>query len=302
MDTIVGVDMAVAMAKAGSVALYPRFTPPQIQAAEVKQVLDLGCFVVPSVGIKPGEIARAQSLVNLGIKVLLVDVAHAYQQTCLNFVKELKTKFPGVELIVGAAATYDTAKALYQAGADTVRVGVGAGSICITRLVAGSGMPQITAIIECARAAREFNRPLLADGGLKNSGDVVKALAAGADTVSSGNLFAGAAETKGDLVEINGKPSKAYNGSTSLTEKQRQVAQNPADKSVDYTQYVEGIERFVPLRGPVAGIISQLDKGIRSGLTYSGARTIDELHQKAQFVQVTPSVIFENNHRDLTNF
>lgn len=302
MDTIVGVNMAIAMAKAGSVAFYPRFVPADVQAAEIKQILDSGCFVIPSIGIKPGEINRAQSLIGLGIKVLLVDVAHAYQQTCLDFVKELKNKFPEVELIVGAAATYDTAKALYQAGADTVKVGVGSGSICTTRIMTGSGMPQITAILECAHAAKEFNRPLLADGGMKNSGDVVKALAAGANTVSSGNLFAGTTETMGDVIEVNGKQSKAYNGSTSFTEKQRQIAKNPSDKSVGYTQYVEGIERLVPLRGPVADIISQLDKGIRSGLTYSGARTIDELHQKAQFVQVTSSVIFENNHRDLTNF
>lgn len=302
MDTIVGVDMAIAMAKLGSVAFYPRFAPIDIQVAEVKQILDAGCFVVPSVGIKSGELDRAQSLVNLGIKVLLVDVAHAYQQTCLDFIKELKTKFPEVELIVGAAATYDTAKALYQAGADTVKVGVGSGSICTTRLVTGSGMPQITAILECACAAKEFSRCLVADGGLKNSGDVVKALAAGADTVSSGNLFAGTAETMGDVVDVNGQQFKAYNGSTSLTEKQRQVAKNPSDKSADYVQNVEGIERLVPFRGPVAEIMVQLEKGIRSGLTYSGARNISELHQKAQFVQVTSSVIFENNNRDLTNF
>jgi len=302
MDTLVGVDMAIAMSKAGSVAFYPRFAPTDIQTSEVKQIIDQGCIVVPSVGIKDGEMSRAESLINLGIKVLLVDVAHGYQQTCLDFVKELKAKYPDVEIIAGAAATYDTAKALFEAGADTVKVGVGSGSTCTTRIMTGSGMPQVTAILECARAAKEFNRCILSDGGMKNSGDVVKALAAGADIVMSGNLFAGATETPGEIKEIDGKKYKSYNGSTSATEKQRQLAKNPSDKSPDYTQYVEGIERLVPLRGPVVEIIAKLEKGIRSGFTYSGAHNIEELHQKARFVQVTSSIVSENHNRDLTQF
>jgi IMP dehydrogenase len=300
MDTLVGVDMAIAISKNGSVAFYPRFAPTDIQVAEVKQILDAGCFTVPSVGIKPGEMDRAQKLIDLGINILLVDVAHGYQQTCLDFVKQLKSKFPTVELIVGAVATYDSAKALFEAGADTIKVGVGSGSVCTTRIMTGSGMPQLTAILECARAAREFDRPLLADGGLKNSGDVVKALAAGANTVMSGNLFAGCLETPGETKEINGKLYKSYNGSTSAAEKQRQITKNSAEKSADYTKYVEGVERLVPVRGPISEIIEQLDKGIRSGLTYSGALNINELHEKARFVQVTSSIIFENNNRDIT--
>lgn len=302
MDTIVNVDMAIALAKCGSVAFYPRFATPEIQAQEVKQIFDQNCFVIPSVGIKPGELARFDLLVKTGAKVILVDVAHAHQQTCLDFIKTVKQKYPNIDIIAGAAATYEAARDLYLAGADSIKVGVGPGSACTTRVMTGSGMPQLTAIIECARAAKEFSRTCIADGGLKNSGDVVKALAAGADAVMSGNLFAGVAEAAGEIKEINGQKYKAYNGSASAAEKNRQYQKNPSDKSPEYTQYVEGLERLVPLRGPVAEIIEQLDKGIRSGFTYSGAQNISELHQKAKFIQVTPSVSYENQNRNLTSF
>lgn len=300
MDTIVGVNMAIALYKLGSIAFYPRFAPPEIQAAEVKQVLDAGCLTVPSVGIKPGEYERVKLLLNLGINVILVDVAHAHQQTCLDFVKFLKNKHPNLEIVAGAVATYEAACALYKAGADTVKVGVGSGSTCTTRIMTGSGIPQLTAVMECFRAAKKFDRLLLSDGSMKNSGDVVKALAAGADTVISGNLFAGTNEAPGEITIIDGKKYKSYNGSTSHAEKIRQYKQNQSEKSSDYVKYVEGLERHVLARGPVALVVEQLEKGIRSGLTYSGAQNIAQLHQKAKFVQVTSSVIHENHNRDLT--
>lgn len=298
MDTVVGVDMAVALYKAGSIAFYPRFATPDVQCQEIQQILDAKCLVIPSVGIKEGEKERAKMLISLGIKILLVDVAHAHQQSCLDFVKFLKTNYPKVEIIAGAVATYEGAKALYLAGADTIKVGVGPGSACTTRVVTGSGMPQLTAIMECARAATEFKRPLIADGGMKNSGDVVKALAAGATCVLSGNLFAGCNETPGETVSVDGKNFKSYNGSASAAEKQRQYQKNSTDKTCEYVKHVEGIERRVECRGPVSEIIDALSKGIASGFSYSGAKNIDELHQKSQFIQVTGSVIYENNNRE----
>lgn len=302
MDTIVNIDMAIALAKCGSVAFYPRFALPEIQSQEVKKIIDQGFLVIPSVGIKEGELNRFDLLVKSGAKAILVDVAHAHQQTCLDFIKTLKSKYPEVEIIAGAVATYEGARDLFLAGADAIKVGVGSGSTCITRIMTGSGMPQLTAILECYRVASEFSRPLIADGGVKNSGDVVKALAAGASTVMSGNLFAATLESTGEIKEVNGQKFKSYNGSASAAEKNRQYQKNPSEKSPEYVKYVEGIERLVPLRGPVSEIIDQLDKGIRSGLTYSGAINIQELHQKAHFVRVTPSVVFENQNRDLTNF
>ena len=300
MDTVVGVSMAIALYRAGSIAFYPRFTTPQVQYQEIKQILDTGCLVIPSIGIKEGEKLRAKMLIDLGIKIILVDVAHGHQQSCLDFIKFLKLNYPEVEIIAGAVATYNGAKALYQAGADTVKVGVGPGSACTTRVVTGSGMPQLTAIMECARAATEFKRPLIADGGMKNSGDVVKALAAGATCVMSGNLFAGCAETPGETIEINGKKYKSYNGSTSAIEKQNQLNKNSVDKTSDYVKHIEGLERRVECRGSVVDIIDQLKSGMASGFSYSGAKNIEELHQKSQFIQVTNSVVFENNNRDIS--
>ena len=298
MDTIVGVNMAIALSNLGSIAFYPRFATPIIQCQEIKQILDAGCNVIPSVGIKEGEKIRVKMLIDLGIKILLVDVAHGHQQSCLDFIKYLKSTYPNVEIIAGAVATYEGAKALYHAGADTVKVGVGPGSACTTRIVTGSGMPQITAIIECAKAAKEFKKPLLADGGMKNSGDVVKALAVGATCVMSGNLFAATTETPGKILNINGKKFKSYNGSASAAEKLSQFRKNSTDKNSEYVKHIEGLERSVESRGSVIEILDQISKGITSGLSYSGARNISELHQKAKLIQVTSSVIYENNNRE----
>lgn len=300
METIVNVDMAIALAKCGSVAFYPRFDTPEVQAKEVKSIIDQGFLVIPSVGIKAGEMDRFDLLVSVGAKAILIDVAHAHQQTCLDFIKKAKKKYPKIEIIAGAAASAKAVEDLFKAGADTVKVGVGSGSACTTRVMTGSGMPQLTAIMEAYQVAKKFNRPIIGDGGMKNSGDVVKALAAGASTVMSGNLFAGTLEAAGEIKEIDGKKFKCYNGSASATEKNRQYQENPSEKSPEYTQYVEGLERLVPLRGPVAEIVEQLDKGIRSGLTYSGSMNIDQLHKKVHFIQVTPSVVFENQNRELT--
>ncbi len=302
MDTVVGVDMAKAIYRCGSISLYPRFATIDVQVQEIKDILDSGCLAIPSVGIKKGEMDRATALLNLGLKVIFVDVAHAHQQTCLDFIKVLKTKFPHVEIIAGAVATYEGACALFEVGVDTVKVGIGSGSTCTTRIMTGSGMPQLTAVIETYRAAKKYGKLVLSDAGMKNSGDVVKALAAGASTVLTGNLFAGCDECPGEVVEINGQKYKSYNGSTSLTEKLRQLTKDSSDKSNDYVKHVEGLERRVALRGPVAKVIENLEKGIRSGLTYSGAENIKMLHQKARFIQVTSSVIQENYNRDLTQF
>jgi len=301
MDTIVGVEMAESIYKSGSLSLYPRFANIETQVKEVKTILDNGSLTIPSVGIKKGEMDRAIALLNLGLKIIFIDVAHAHQQTCLDFIKALKSKFPDIEIIAGAVATYEGACALFESGVDTVKVGIGSGSTCTTRIMTGSGMPQLTAVFETYRAAKKYSKLVISDAGMKNSGDVVKALAAGASTVLTGNLFAGCQECPGEIIEKDGQKYKSYNGSTSLTEKLRQLKKDSTDKSPDYVKHVEGLERTVPLRGQVASVIDQLEKGIRSGLTYSGARNIKELHQKARFIQVTSSIIQENLNRNLTN-
>lgn len=294
METVTGVDMAIAMSKYGAISFYPRFKPPEEQAKEVKQILDAGQRVIPAIGIKEGELERMKELSKLNIQAVTIDVAHGHLEACLNFVKKLKKEYTDIEVIAGVVATYEGARDLFEAGADAVRVGVGPGTICITRQVTGSGVPQVTAIMDAFKAGEEFGRPIIADGGTKTTGDLVKALAAGGNAVAVGSQLAGSIESPGETIEIKGKKYKSYNGSTSKTEKIRQYKQYNKDKTEHYIEYVEGIESYVPVKGTVEDVLNVMDKGIRSGLTYSGAKNINELHQKAQFVRVTQASISEN--------
>lgn len=294
MDTVTGIETATAMHRYGGVSFYPRFKSPQEQARDIKFLLSKSVFVIPAIGIRDMEFERAELLIKTGATVLTIDIAHGHLEANISFIKKLKTSFPAVEIIAGVVATYEGARDLFEAGADAVRVGVGPGTICTTRKITGSGVPQITAIMEAARAGKKFNRPIIADGGMKNSGDIVKALAAGASAVVLGSQLAGTDEAPGEIIEKNNKKFKAYNGSTCKTEKQKQFNQYNAGKTNAYTSYIEGTESLVPYKGPLEDILAVLEKGIRSGLSYSGARTIEELHQKAQFVQITNASIGEN--------
>lgn len=299
MDTITGVEMAIAAYQNGAISFYPRFNTIANMTEEIKQILDADCLTIPSIGIKTGEIGRLESLYSLGLRTFLIDVAHGHLDSVLNFIKQTKKQFKDIEIIAGAIATREAALDLISANADALRVGVGPGSICTTRIQTGSGMPQFTAVMEVADIARKANITVIADGGMKNSGDIVKALAAGASAVSTGFLVSGTSETPGKIVEINGKKYKAYNGSTSQTEKLSQVKKDSTGKHSAYTDYVEGIETLTECKGSLKEVLSCLDKGIRSGLSYSGASNIKDLHRKARFVQVTPSVAHENNNRQL---
>lgn len=297
MDCVTGVDMAIAMAKFGGISFYPRFAPIEIQAKEVKEIFDAGFLTIPAVGIKDQELGRVDALVKIGAKIITVDVAHAHLKSCLDFVKNIKTRYPEIEIIAGVVGTYEGARDLFLAGADSVRVGVGPGTICTTRIMTGCGVPQITALFDTFKAAKEFSRPIIADGGTKNSGDIVKALAAGANAVVVGSQLAGSIEAPGKLFKKDGCEYKTYNASTSKTEKLKQFFKNSSDKKPDFVDYVEGMEAYVPFVGPVAGVLSKLEKGIRSGLSYCGSHSIEQLHKKAKFIQVTPTLISENANR-----
>jgi len=297
MDSVTNVNMAVAMAKFGGISFYPRFATPEIQSKEVKQVFDLGLNVIPAVGIKETEMSRVDLLVSVGTKIITIDVAHAHQHTCLDFIKNIKRKYPKLEIIAGVIATYDGARDLFLAGADSVRVGVGPGTICTTRIVTGSGVPQITAVMDAFKAGKEFNRPIIADGGTKNTGDIVKALASGGNAVVVGSQLAGTDESPGEVVDINGKKFKSYNASTSKTEKLRHLQNCAHDKNKEYINHIEGIESYVNYSGPVSGVLAQMEAGIRSGLSYSGAKNIATFHQKAKLIQVTSTLTMENQNR-----
>jgi IMP dehydrogenase len=241
---------------------------------------------------------RASELLAAGTDVLVLDSAHGHSANVLRSVEMLRSTFPDCQLIAGNVATYEGAKALIKAGADTIKVGIGPGSICTTRVVAGVGVPQITAVMEGSRAAREAGKCCIADGGLKFSGDVVKALACGAHTVMMGSMLAGTDESPGETILYQGRAYKTYRGMGSIDAMREGSAdryfQNPTKKLVP-----EGIVGRVPVRGPVADTIYQMVGGLRSGMGYTGSHTIEEL-KKAKFIRITNSGILESHPHDVT--
>jgi len=300
MDTVTGTEMAIEMSRLGGMGFIPRFDKAEKQARDIEKITKKGQRTVACIGVKNGVLERAEMLLKAGSVGLSIDIAHAHTAATLEAIAKLKNKYPKVSLIVGTIATYEGAFDLFKAGADTVRVGVGAGTICTTRIVAGSGVPQVTAIAEAARAKNKFkNKFVLADGGAANSGDVVKGLACGASAVIAGSLFAGTKEAPGRIIKKSGALFKEYNGSTSKTEKIKQVAKDKSGKAEHYVVHVEGVEAMVPYKGPVRFIIEELCAGVRSGLTYSGAKNIGELWEKAQFIQITTAGYRESTAHDV---
>ena len=268
---------------------------------------DPGGRLVVGAAIGVGEDAkrRAQALIDAGVDFLIVDTAHGHSRAVLDMVRQLKAN-TDIEVIGGNVATHSGARALVEAGADGVKVGVGPGSICTTRVVAGVGVPQITAIYEAAQAAHAAGVPVIGDGGLQYSGDIAKALAAGADTVMLGSLLAGCEESPGEMVFINGKQYKLYRGMGSLgamrnRERGRSYSKDryfQDDVLSDDKLVPEGVEGQVPYRGPLAAVATQLIGGLRMGMGYCGARTIAEL-QQARFTRITGAGLKESHPHDI---
>ena len=299
MSDVTGVDMAISLGKLGGLGFLPRFDTAEKQADMVSQVKMAGGLVGAAVGCKDNYLERAEMLVKAGADIITLDVAHAGMQQALDATAELKQKFGKLtDIISGVVGTYETAEALYKAGSDSVRVGVGPGTICITRQETGFGVPQITAVIDCARAARKYKKTVLCDGGTKNSGDIVKGLAAGASAVISGSQFAGHDEAPGEIVIKGEEKYKMYNASTSLTEKKKHV-ENLKCLPGTYTNHIEGVESLVPYKGPLAHSMERWLANIRSGYSYCGAKNINELWKKAKFIRVTPNGVRENGVHDV---
>jgi IMP dehydrogenase len=253
-----------------------------------------------AIGPGPDCAERADALVAAGVDVLVVDTAHGHSRGVIEAVEATKKRHPGVDLVAGNVATPDATEALIDAGVDAVKVGIGPGSICTTRVVAGIGVPQITAIGDCARAADRHGVPIIADGGVKYSGEVTKAIAAGASSVMIGSLFAGTDEAPGDLVLFQGRSYKVYRGMGSLGamrkgSKDRYGQGGAADEKL----VPEGIEGRVPHRGSLASILFQLVGGLRAGMGYTGCRTIQELRQKSRFVRITAQGLRESHVHDV---
>jgi IMP dehydrogenase len=253
-----------------------------------------------AVGIRGDYLERAAALVAEEVDVLVVDVAHGHSEGVLRALERLREEHPGVPLIAGNVATAEGTRDLILAGADAVKVGVGSGSTCTTRIVTGAGVPQLTAILDAARAAREYDVPVIADGGIRNSGDITKALAAGASTVMLGNLLAGTEESPGALIVQGGRQYKVFRGMASLWATARRRSLDHPVEEEELSQIVaEGIEARVPYRGKVADVVGQLVGGLRSGMSYCGARTIEELQRNAEFIRITPAGLRESYPHDV---
>ena len=255
-----------------------------------------------AVGVKSTELKRVERLLEAGADCVVVDIAHGDSKLEIDIIKVIRRQFPSVQIIGGNVATSDGTKHLIDAGVDAVKVGVGPGSICITRVVAGAGVPQLTAVMDCAAVARPQNIPIIADGGIRASGDIVKALAAGASTVMIGSLLAGTDESPGLLMTRKGHRYKVSHGMASL---QANVARKVREGEGEITQeeiedYVsEGVEAAVPYRGSAREMLSQLVGGLQSGMSYTNAHTIDELCEKAVFVRMTDVGLAESRPHDV---
>jgi IMP dehydrogenase len=251
-----------------------------------------------AIGATGDYLERAQELVERKVDVLVVDTAHGHSEAVMKAVMNIKRRMPEVQLIAGNVATFEGARDLIALGVDGVKVGMGPGSICTTRVVTGMGVPQITAIAECARAARGTGVPLIADGGIKYSGDVTKALAAGADAVMIGSLFAGTDESPGEMILFQGRTFKTYRGMGSIAAMQigsaDRYAQEASAKLVP-----EGIEGRVPAKGPLADMVFQLVGGVRAGMGYCGVRTIPELQERSEFIRITWAGLKESHVHDV---
>lgn len=318
MDTVTEGPMAIAMALQGGLGVVHKNMSIQAQASEVANVKSV---VVPAsaikaavddqnrllcaaaVGVTSDTFERAEALLKAGADAIVIDTAHGHSAGVLRKIKEIRDHFPDVTLIAGNVATGEATEALFDAGVDVVKVGIGPGSICTTRVVAGVGVPQITAIYDAASVAREYGKPIIADGGIKYSGDVVKALAAGGNAVMLGSMLSGTTEAPGEVFEDHGKKYKAYRGMGSVgamaqahgsSDRYFQGGVNEANKLVP-----EGIEARVEYKGDVSDIVFQIDGGLRSGMGYVGAPDIPTLIDKAQFVQITNAGLRESHPHDV---
>ena len=318
MDTVTEGAMAIAIALQGGLGVIHKNMSITAQAGEVANVKNV---VVPSnitkaavddnnhllvaaaIGVTSDTFERAEALIEKGTDAIVIDTAHGHSAGVLRKIKEIRDHFPHVTLIAGNIATGDAARALFDSGVDIVKVGIGPGSICTTRVVAGVGVPQITAIYDAATAAREYHKPIIADGGMKYSGDIVKALAAGGNAVMLGSMLSGTTEAPGEVFESDGQKYKTYRGMGSVgamaqahgsSDRYFQGGVNEANKLVP-----EGVEARVEYKGDVSDIIFQIIGGLRSGMGYVGAATIDELRENAQFVKITNAGLRESHPHDV---
>ncbi len=259
-------------------------------------------LVGAAVGVKGDFMQRTEALLDAGVDVIVVDIAHGHSENAINTVKNIKKAFPNCELIAGNVATAHGTEDLIKAGVDAVKVGVGSGSICITRVITGSGVPQLTAVLDCAKIGNEHNIPIISDGGTRTSGDATKALAAGAHSVMIGGILGGTDESPGSTISKNGKRFKIYRGMASLSASMGRKTKETGSFELtdDLNDYVaEGVEAMVPYRGSVTDIIIQITGGIRSGLSYCGGHNIQQMQDNAEFIKISRAGFAESQPHDV---
>ena len=260
-------------------------------------------LVGAAVGVKGDFLERSESLLDAGADVLVVDIAHGHSENAMNTVRNIKKAFPDCELIAGNIATAQGAEDLIKAGVDAVKVGVGSGSICITRVITGSGVPQLTAVMDCAKIGNDHGVPIISDGGTRTSGDATKALASGASSVMVGSMLGGTDESPGTVLTKNGKRFKVYRGMASLAASIGRKSKETGSLSFDddLNDYVaEGVEAMVPYKGTVVDILKQLSGGVRSGLSYCGAHTIPQMQENAEFIKMSRAGFAESQPHDVS--
>jgi IMP dehydrogenase len=321
MDTVTESKLAIALAERGGIGIIHRNLTIDDQAQQVAEVTKKKLLVGAAIGANAGFEERAKALVEAGVSVMVVDSAHGNTKPIIDTIKYLKKTYHDLEVIAGNVATRDGAENLIKAGADALRVGMGPGAICTTRIISGMGVPQLTAIIETTSIAKKHNVPVIADGGIKYSGDMVKALAAGASTVMMGSYFAGALEAPGKIHELTpeqvparfksslSKKQETYifkeyrgMGSVGAMEEGARIKSEDEFHGKSYKDRVlvaEGVESLTPVKGSLKEIVDQTVGGIRSGMYYVGVKTIHELQEKGRFMQITQASLTECHPHDI---
>lgn len=318
MDTVTEKEMAIALASFGGLGIIHKNMTIEEQEAHVRavksHVVDPNCkdaaldehkrlLVGAAIGVSKDTYERVNKLYEAGVDIIAVDSAHGHSKGVIETIKQIRTLFPNLDIIGGNVVTAQAAIDLIYAGATAIKVGVGPGSICTTRVVAGVGVPQLTAINDVYQVAKQYHIGIIADGGIKLSGDITKAIAAGADCVMLGGLLAGTKETPGEIIELNGSYVKAYVGMGSLTAMKKGSSDRYFQGGVTELKKLvpEGIEATVPYKGEIKDVIHQMMGGLRSGMGYCGCETIEDLKEKAKFVKISQAGLKESHPHDVDN-
>ena len=293
MDTVCEWEMAIALGAMGGIGMIHRFLTIDQQASQVRKVKGEGVQVGAAIGTDRDAIERAKAVIDAGVDVLVLDIAHGHSDHAIDTVRALKKAFPGTDLVAGNVATREGAEDLIRAGADSIKVGVGPGGVCTTRLIAGVGVPQLTAINDCAG----LDVPVIGDGGIRTSGDIAKALAAGAHSVMIGSMFAGTKESPGEVEQSPHGLVKRVRGMASFEALERRALREGTEVDAEYFEQraPEGVEGTVAYKGSVIQVTNKLMAGVRSAMSYCDARSIDEFQANARFIRITNAGLTESH-------